>query len=107
MNNKFKNLDIKICHAIFFDDINIENFDLNKIEINETSFKNILFYCTGYVMFKDLWYLKINSENPLYLIVNKINRYCEETNGNKYLTLVPTDWSKNTHKKSTKKYGLK
>ena len=32
--------------------------------------------------------------NPLYLIINKINWYIEESNENKYLALVPTDGSK-------------
>ena len=31
--------------------------------------------------------------------MNKVNRNIEETNGNKYLTLVPTDESKDTLKK--------
>ena len=38
--------------------------------------------------------LKIYSVNPLYLIFNKVNGYFEEINGNKYLTLVPTNESK-------------
>ena len=37
---------------------------------------------------------KINSVNLLYLIFNKVNGYFEETNGNKYLTLVSTNESK-------------
>ena len=37
----------------------------------------------------------INKVNPLYLIVNKINGYMEESSGNKYFTLVPTDESQN------------
>ena len=36
---------------------------------------------------------------PLYLITNEINRYIKESNGNKYLTLVPTDESKDILKK--------
>ena len=32
---------------------------------------------------KDLKYVKINSVNPLYLIINKVNEYFEEINGNK------------------------
>ena len=48
---------------------------------------------------KNLSYAKINSVNPLYLIINKINSYIEETNGNKYLTLVSTDKNKETIKK--------
>ena len=43
---------------------------------------------------KDSKYVKINSVNPLYLIFNKVNGYFEEINGNKYLTPVPTNESK-------------
>ena len=42
----------------------------------------------------------INSVNPLYLMFNKMNGYFEEINGNKYLTLVPT----NESQEKTKKY---
>ena len=42
---------------------------------------------------KDSEYIKVNSVNPLYLIFNKVNGYFEEINGNKYLTLVPTNES--------------
>ena len=45
-------------------------------------------------MIKDLKYLKINRVNPLYLIFIKVNGYFEETNGSKYLMLVPTNESK-------------
>ena len=38
--------------------------------------------------------MKINSINPFYLIFSKVNEYFEEINGNKYLTLVPTNKSK-------------
>ena len=43
-----------------------------------------------------------NSLNPLWIIINTINRCIEESNGNTYFTLVPTDESKVT----LKKYGL-
>ena len=48
---------------------------------------------------KDSKYVKINSENSLYLIFDKMNGYFEEINGNKYLTLVPTNESKQIVKK--------
>ena len=48
---------------------------------------------------KYLKYLKINSVNPLYLIINKVNGYFEEINKNKNLTLVPTNESKEIIKK--------
>ena len=43
---------------------------------------------------KDLKYAKVNSVNPLYFIFNKVNGYFEEINGDKYLTLVPTNEGK-------------
>ena len=38
---------------------------------------------------KNLSCVKINSVNPLCLIIDKINGYIEESSGNRYLTLVP------------------
>ena len=40
---------------------------------------------------KDSDYVKMNSVNPLYLIIDKVDGYIEEKNENKYLTLVSTD----------------
>ena len=48
---------------------------------------------------KDSKSVKINSVNPLYLGINKVNGYFEEINGNKYLTLGPTNDSKEKIKK--------
>ena len=42
----------------------------------------------------DLKYVRINSVTPLHLIINKVNGYFEEINGNKYLMLAPTNESK-------------
>ena len=50
--------------------------------------------------FKDLNNVKINSVNPLYLIFNKVSGGFDEINGNRYLTLVPT----NENKEQIKKY---
>ena len=43
---------------------------------------------------KDLKYVKINNVNPLYLIFSKVNGYFEGNNGNKYLTPVPANETK-------------
>ena len=100
MGNKFRDIDIKNrIYSFSGNIINIENLDLNKIKIGEKSCKNILIYYIGYMTFKNLEYVKINSVNPLYLIVNKINGYIEESNGNEFLMLVPTNESKYTVKK--------
>ena len=48
---------------------------------------------------KDSKYVKINIVNPLYLIINKVHGYFEEFNKSKYLTLVPTNESKEKNKK--------
>ena len=48
---------------------------------------------------KDSKYVKINNVNPLCLIINKVNGYFEEINGNKYLTLARTNDSKEEIKK--------
>ena len=40
-----------------------------------------------------------NSVKSLCLTINKINGYNEDSHGNKYLTLVPTNESKDTIKK--------
>ena len=48
------------------------------------------------------------SVNPLHLILDRVNGQFKEINGNKSLTLVPTNKSKNKKKlKSIKNYGLK
>ena len=64
--------------------------------------KIFLFYYIGYVTIKDLKYVKISSENFLYLIFSKENGYFEEINKNKYLALVPTNDSKEKIKKYDK-----
>ena len=78
--------------------INIKNFDLNKINIDEKSQKNILIYYIGYVT-RDLKYMTINGMNPLDLIIGKVNGYFKEINGNKYLTLVPANETKDNNEK--------
>ena len=73
MSDKFKEIDTKNHTFYFFDDmINIRNLDPNKINIDEYSYKNILIYYNGYVMVKNISYVKINSVNPLYRIIKKI-----------------------------------
>ena len=100
MSNEVKGIDIKNHTYYFFDDIiNVKNFDPNNIKINENSYKNILIYYIVYVTIKDSKYVKLKSINLLYLIFYKVNAYFEEIIGNKYLTLTPTNESKEKIKK--------
>ena len=70
---------------------------MNNIKIDKKSYKNILIYYIEYVTIKKD--LKIYSVNPLCLIFRGVNGYYEEINENKYLTLVPTNESKEKIKK--------
>ena len=108
MNRKVKDIDIKNCTYYFFDGItNIKKFVPNDIKIDEKSYKNILIYYIGHVTMRDSKYVKTDSVNPLCLIFNKVNGYFEEINGNKYLTLVPTNKNNGKIKKYRKNCGLK
>ena len=54
MSNKVKGIDLKNCIYYFFNDIiNIKNFDLNNIKIDEKLYKNILIFYIAYVTIKD------------------------------------------------------
>ena len=66
-------------HCSFDDMINIRNLDLNKIKVDEKLYRTIFTYYISYEA--------TNSVKHLYL---------EESNEEKYLTLVPADGSKNT-----------
>ena len=62
--------------------------------MTKKSSKNILIYYIVYVTIKDSKNVWTNSVNSLYLTFDKVNKYFEEINGNKYLTLVPSNESK-------------
>ena len=80
--NNVKEIDIKYCMCYFLNKmINIKI--LIKIKRDEKSYKNIIIYYISSTT--------TNTVKHLYLIINKINEDIEESNGNKYLTLVPTD----------------
>ena len=101
MSNKFKEIDLKNHTYYFFDDmINIKNLDPNKIKIYKKSNQSILIHIIRYVTIKDLIYVKINSVNPLFVIVDKINGYIEGSNGSKLIKAK-------TYCKSVKNCGVK
>ena len=95
-----KEINIKSRTYYLFDDmINIKNYDPNQIKIDKKPYKNTVIYYIGYITIKNLSYVRINSVNPLYFIINKADGYFEESNGNKYLTLVSSEKNKDTLKK--------
>ena len=100
MSNKVKDTAVKNRTYYFFNDmIHVRKFDPNNIKLDENSYKNILIYYIGFVTIKDSKYVEVYSVNPLCLIFRNVNRYFEEINGNKYLTVVSTNESKEKIKK--------
>ena len=82
--------------------INIKDFDSSLIKIDKESYKNIGIYHIGYITMKDSDHVKINSVNPLYLIIGDVDGYIEKINGNKYLYFASTDKNKKMLEKYTK-----
>ena len=79
-------------HYFFNDMINIKDFELSSLKIDKKSYKGIGIYSTGYITIKEIDdYENINSVNPLYLIIGKVNGYIEGNNRNKYLVFTSTD----------------
>ena len=58
---------------------------------------NLGIYYIGYVT-KKLEY-NVNSVNPLYLMINRIDGFVEEKNGDKYLNIASTDKNSEVLKK--------
>ena len=74
-----KEINIKNRTYYFFDDtVNIKDFDSNVSKIYKKSYKNIDIYYIGYITMKDFDYVKINSANPLYLIIGEVDGCIEE-----------------------------
>ena len=59
--------------------INIKSFDSNLLKIDKKFYKNTDIYYIGYIKIKNISdYENINSVNPLYLIIGKVDGYNEE-----------------------------
>ena len=66
--------------------INVKDFDSSLIKLDKKLSKNIAICYIGYIIKKDEY--KINSVNPLYLIVGEIGGFIEEKEGSKYLNIA-------------------
>ena len=67
------------------------------LKLNKKTFKGINIYYNGYVTKKEEH--KINSVNPLYLLIYKTDGFIEEKRGNKYLNIAFTDNNEKVFKK--------
>ena len=84
-----KQLNIKNKTYCFYNDlINIANFEVSNLKLDRETPMGLDIYYIGYVDKKPDW--NVNSVNPLYLLINKIDGFIEEKNGNKYLNIAVT-----------------
>ena len=91
-------MNIKNRTYCFYNDlINIKYFDPKLLKLDKKSYKNIGIYYTGYITKKDEY--KINSVNPLNLLVHRIDGFVEEKRGNKYFNIAFTDRNSENIKK--------
>ena len=99
-----KEMNIKNRTYYFFNDmINIKDFDPILVKTNKKSYKNIGIYYIRYVIIKSIGdYENIDSVNPLYLVIGKVDGYIEKNNGNKFLTFASTDKIKRVLEKYAK-----
>ena len=99
--NTTKQINIKNrTYYIYNDIIDIENFDAKLLKIDKKSYKDIDIFNIGYVTKKKIGNcLNINSVNPLYLGITRVNGYIEEKDSNKYLVFDSTDENKELLKK--------
>ena len=95
---KTKQMNIKNRTYYFYNDlINIKDFDPKLLKLDKKSYRNIDIYYIGYIT--KIYEYKINSVNPLYLLVHRIDSFTEEKRGNKYLNVAFTDSNNEVLKK--------
>ena len=99
--NTTKQINIKNRTYYFYNDtIDLENFDAELLKIDKKSYKDINIYNIGYVTKIRIGNcMNINSANPLYLGITRVNGYIEEKDSNKYLVFDSTDENKELLKK--------
>ena len=83
-------MNIKNRTYYFYNDlINIKDFDAKLLKLNKKTSMGLNNYYTGFVTKKLEW--NVNSVNPLYLMINRIDGFVEEVNSDKYLNISDTD----------------
>ena len=85
-----KQMNIKNRTYYFYNDlININDFDPKLLKFDKKTSIDIDIYYIRYVTKKDEY--KTNNANPLYLLVNRIDGFVDEKEGDKYLNIASTD----------------
>ena len=96
-----KQKNIKNRTYYFYNDIiDIQNFDAKLLRIDKKSYKDIDIFNIGYATKKKIGNcMNINSVNPFYLGISRVNGYIEEKDSNKGLVFDSTDENKELLKK--------
>ena len=83
-NDKLNEIDIRNRTCYYFDDIiEIQDFDLDNILIDEKSYENILFY--------NISYKRLIDTKPLRIRFDKIDWFIRVYDGTKYLVLFGSE----------------
>ena len=83
-NNDLKKVRIKHCMCYYFDGIiELEDFEIDNILIDEKSHENILIY--------DISYKTLIELKPLHIILKKIDGFIRTHDGTRYLTLFGSE----------------
>ena len=96
-----KQINIENRTYYFFNDmINIDDFCLNLLKIDEKS------YYIGYITIRKIdYYENIYSVNPFYLITGKVVEFIKEKNESRYLDFDSTNENKEVLKKLDRSLG--
>ena len=98
-----KQLNIKNRTYYFWNDlINIKDFDPRLLKLDKKSSAGVDIYYIGYVTKKPVY--SINSVIPLYLLIDELDGYVEEKEGDKYLNITLTE-SNSEALKNMQKFG--
>ena len=94
-----KQINIKNHTYYFFNDMaNIKNFNSDFLKIEKKLYKNIDICYIGYIITRYFDDEDVDSVNPFDLIFHEVDRYIEESIGNKYLIFASTDKAKKYYK---------
>ena len=85
-----KQMNIKNRTYYFYKDlINIADFDKRLLKLDKKTSVGFNIYYIGCITKKPQ--RNVNSVNPLYLMINGIDDFIEEKDGDKYLSIASTD----------------
>ena len=83
-----KQMNIKNKTYCFFN-ITFKYFDPKLLKLDKKISMDLGIYYIGYVTKKPEW--NVDSINPLYLVINRIDGFLEENDKDRYLSIASTD----------------